>query len=103
MARRGEGFTLPRSLEGCLGFIILGAIILACGAKATLLVAALCTLGGFGSLADRRRNAFAGLGMIAFGLALAIGGLMISGGNNPFEFPPVKPAAEVKDAPKKEP
>jgi hypothetical protein len=95
-----RGFALPRGLDQILGFIVLGALILAAGAKTALVVGGLFALGGFGSLADRRRNPFAGLGMIAFGLALAIGAMSITDGENPFAPPPASAPADRKDAPK---
>lgn len=67
-----------KSVSGCFAFILLGAIIFAGGATTALIVGSLFALGGFGSLADRRRNLFTGLGMISFGVVLILGGLALS-------------------------
>lgn len=65
---------ISKGLGGCLGFVILGAIIVAGGSTISLIVGGLLVLGGFSQLGDGRRNPFTGFGAMAFGFILCVVG-----------------------------
>ena len=89
-----RGIQIPKSLGSCLGFPIMGAVILVAGSRAAFAVGGLILLGGVASLGDRRRNPFTGFGMVTFGEALIIGRLFLTVSNKPMYSQATPPSAD---------